>query len=113
MKDPAERQAKIEAMRASATASPPWTRPACARSKPSWTPWRASPISPTAHPYGKDDSENVVIDQVGESPKFDFEPKPHWELGPALGIIDFERGVKITGSRFYVLSGAGRACSAP
>jgi seryl-tRNA synthetase len=44
---------------------------------------------------------------MGEPKKFDFEPKPHWDLGPALGIIDFERGTKITGSRFYVLSGAG------
>jgi len=58
-------------------------------------------------PYGKDDSENVVIRTVGEPRKFDFQPKPHWDLGPALGIIDFERGTKITGSRFYVLSGAG------
>ena len=58
-------------------------------------------------PYGKDDSENVVIKTVGEPRKFDFTPKPHWDLGPALGILDFERGVKMTGSRFYVLSGAG------
>ncbi len=39
--------------------------------------------------------------------EFDFEPKIHWDLGPALGILDFERGVKITGSRFYVLTGLG------
>ena len=58
-------------------------------------------------PVGKDESENVVIRTVGKQKKFDFEPKPHWDLGPALGIIDFERGTKITGSRFYVLSGAG------
>jgi seryl-tRNA synthetase len=58
-------------------------------------------------PFGKDDSENVVLRTVGEIPEFDFQPKPHWDLGPALGIIDFERGVKITGSRFYVLSGPG------
>ena len=58
-------------------------------------------------PYGKDDSENVVTKTVGEQKKFDFTPKPHWDLGPALGIIDFERGTKLTGSRFYVLSGAG------
>ncbi|MFO3797335.1 MAG: serine--tRNA ligase [Anaerolineales bacterium] len=58
-------------------------------------------------PIGKDENENVVIRQVGESRTFDFEPKPHWDLGPQLGIIDFERGVKISGSRFYVLSGAG------
>ncbi len=58
-------------------------------------------------PYGVDDSQNIVIKTVGEPQKFDFTPKPHWELGPALGIIDFERGTKLTGSRFYVLSGAG------
>ncbi len=58
-------------------------------------------------PLGIDESENVVLKSVGELPEFDFEPKPHWDLGTALGIIDFERGVKIAGSRFYVLSGAG------
>src|SRR3569833_3937467 len=58
-------------------------------------------------PYGVDDSENVVTKVVGEPKKFDFTPQPHWELGPALGVIDFERGTKLTGSRFYVLSGAG------
>jgi len=58
-------------------------------------------------PLGKDESENVVIKQVGEIRQFEFEPKPHWELGVDLGIIDFEQGVKITGSRFYVLNGAG------
>ena len=58
-------------------------------------------------PVGKDDEENVVIKTVGTQRKFDFQPLPHWDLGPALGIIDFERGTKITGSRFYVLSGAG------
>jgi seryl-tRNA synthetase len=58
-------------------------------------------------PYGVDESENVVLKTVGEIPSFDFEPKAHWDLGPELGVIDFERGVKITGSRFYVLSGAG------
>jgi seryl-tRNA synthetase len=58
-------------------------------------------------PVGVDDSDNIVLRTVGEKPSFDFEPKPHWELGPELGIIDFERGVKLSGSRFYVLSGAG------
>lgn len=58
-------------------------------------------------PIGASEEENVVIKTVGEVPEFDFEPRPHWDLGPALGIIDFERGTKITGSRFYVLSGAG------
>jgi len=64
-------------------------------------------IPSDATPYGVDESENVVLKTVGEIPQFDFDPQPHWDMGPALGIIDFERGVKITGSRFYVLSGAG------
>jgi seryl-tRNA synthetase len=68
----------------------------------------ALPNIPDARvPYGKDDTDNPVIKTVGEPKQFSFEPRPHWELGPALGIIDFERGTKITGSRFYVLSGPG------
>lgn len=58
-------------------------------------------------PDGRDENENKVIRTVGEKPNFDFQPQPHWELGPQLGILDFEQGVKITGSRFYVLSGSG------
>src|SRR5689334_19091280 len=58
-------------------------------------------------PIGASEDENVVLRTVGQLPEFDFEPKPHWELGPSLGIIDFERGTKITGSRFYILSGPG------
>lgn len=58
-------------------------------------------------PDGVDEADNVVIKEVGEKKTFAFEPKPHWELGPDLGIINFEQGVKITGTRFYVLSGAG------
>ncbi|MGH7805401.1 MAG: serine--tRNA ligase, partial [Candidatus Binatia bacterium] len=58
-------------------------------------------------PVGADERENRIVRTVGEPPSFDFEPKPHWELGPALGIIDFERGAKVSGSRFYVLRGAG------
>jgi len=58
-------------------------------------------------PIGKDENDNVVANSYGQIPEYAFTPKPHWELGPALGIIDFEQGVKITGSRFYVLSGAG------
>ena len=58
-------------------------------------------------PYGKDENDNVVVRSHGKIPEYKFSPKPHWDLGTALGIIDFEQGVKITGSRFYVLSGAG------
>ncbi|MFC2038615.1 serine--tRNA ligase [Chloroflexota bacterium] len=58
-------------------------------------------------PEGKDENDNVPVRSWGEIPSFDFKPLPHWELGEKLGIIDFERGVKITGSRFYILSGLG------
>jgi seryl-tRNA synthetase len=58
-------------------------------------------------PIGRDENENVVIFTSGEPKKFDFEPKIHWDLGPALGIINFEQGTKMVGSRFYVLHGAG------
>lgn len=58
-------------------------------------------------PEGLDDSENLVIKTVGEKPQFDFEPKAHWDLGPELGILDFERGTKLSGSRFYILNGLG------
>ena len=57
-------------------------------------------------PLGRDESENLVIKTVGQIPEYNFTPQPHWELGPGLGLIDFERGVKLTGSRFYVLNGA-------
>jgi seryl-tRNA synthetase len=58
-------------------------------------------------PIGKDDSENVVVRTEGEPHEFDFEPLPHWDLGPVLDIIDFDRGVKLSGTRFYVLKGLG------
>lgn len=58
-------------------------------------------------PPGKDDSENIVVRVIGEQPAYSFSPLPHWDLGPKLGIMNFDQGVKITGSRFYVLSGAG------
>ena len=58
-------------------------------------------------PDGADESANVVKYIKGEAPHFDFEPLPHWELGERLGIIDFQRGAKIAGSRFFVLKGKG------
>ena len=58
-------------------------------------------------PPGADESANVVKYIKGEAPHFDFEPLPHWELGENLGIIDFQRGAKIAGSRFFVLKGKG------
>ena len=58
-------------------------------------------------PVAEDESGNQVLSEWGAQPTFDFEPKPHWDIGEALDIIDFERGVKLSGSRFYVLKGAG------
>ena len=58
-------------------------------------------------PVGRDESENVVLRTEGEPRAFDFEPLPHWDLGPMLGLVDFERGVKLAGTRFYVLRGLG------
>lgn len=58
-------------------------------------------------PVGVDESENVVLRQEGALPQFDFEPLAHWDLGPMLGILDFERGIKLSGTRFYVLKGMG------
>ena len=58
-------------------------------------------------PVGKTDVDNVEVRRHGRPRIFDFEPKPHWDLGPELGIIDFERATKIAGSRFPVLSGPG------
>ena len=58
-------------------------------------------------PDGASEEDNVVTRQWGEIPSYDFEPQAHWDLGPALGIIDFERGARIAGSRFYVLTGSG------
>src|SRR5688572_5955018 len=58
-------------------------------------------------PVGTSAAENVEVRRAGEPATFDFPPRPHWEVGPALGILDFERATKMSGSRFSVLMGAG------
>jgi seryl-tRNA synthetase len=58
-------------------------------------------------PVGATDEQNVEVRRVGDPPQFDFQPKAHWDLCPALGIMDLERATKITGSRFPLLAGAG------
>ena len=58
-------------------------------------------------PYGKDDTENPEVRRWGTPREFGFDPKAHWDLGPDLNIIDFDRGVKIAGARFYALGGLG------
>ena len=58
-------------------------------------------------PLGAGEEDNVVVSTWGEAPSFDFEPLAHWDIGEKLGVIDFQRGVKLSGSRFFTLSGAG------
>ena len=107
-KDPAERQAKIEAMRAVGDRITQLDEQLCQVEDALNAILAGIPNLPDSRtPYGKDESENVVIKGAGAILEFDFEPKAHWDLGPSLGILDFEQGVKVTGSRFYVLSGAG------
>jgi seryl-tRNA synthetase len=58
-------------------------------------------------PVGFDENSNIVIRSWGELPEFSFEPKPHWEIGELLGILDLARGAKLSGSGFYTLKGKG------
>ena len=58
-------------------------------------------------PVGRSEADNVEVRRHGAPTEFDFAPRPHWEIGPALGILDFERGAKLAGARFAVLTGAG------
>ena len=58
-------------------------------------------------PLGADEGENVVVRTTGDKPEFDFDPKPHWDIGEDLGIIDFQRGVKVSQTRFYLLHNKG------
>ncbi len=108
VKDPAEREKKIAAMRAVGDQIAALDRELAEVEMTLQSLTSALPNIPDPRtPIGASEDENVVLRTVGQIPEFDFEPKPHWDLGPALGIIDFERGTKITGSRFYVLSGPG------
>jgi len=58
-------------------------------------------------PTGRSEADNLTVKTWGEKPALDFEPKPHWELGEALGILDLERAAKLSGARFAVYMGAG------
>ncbi|MRR09980.1 serine--tRNA ligase, partial [bacterium] len=108
MKDAASRQAKIEAMRQVGDRIAELDKQVAGVEEELRGLAAVIPNLPDARtPVGPDEAANVVIKTVGQIPEYDFEPKVHWDLGPALGILDFERGVKITGSRFYVLSGPG------
>jgi seryl-tRNA synthetase len=108
MKDAVGRQIKIEAMRKIGDKIADLDKEMAEVEEELKSVAAVIPNLPDARtPYGKDESGNVVLRTTGQLPEFDFEPKIHWDLGPALRIMDFERGVKITGSRFYVLTGLG------
>ncbi len=108
MKDAAEREKKIAAMREVGNKIAALDKEVADVEAELTSLTNALPNIPDERtPIGASEDENVVLRTVGPLPEFDFEPKAHWDLGPALGVIDFERGTKITGSRFYVLSGAG------
>jgi seryl-tRNA synthetase len=108
MKDAAEREKKIAAMREVGDKISALDKEVAEVEAELHAVTSTIPNIPDAWtPVGASEDENVVLRTVGQIPEFDFEPKPHWDLGPALGILDFERGTKIAGSRFYVLNGAG------
>ncbi len=111
MKDPKERQARIDEMRkvgAKIDALEADLRKVEADfyEKQLWVP----NVPHESTPVGPDETHNVEMGRWGERRDFEaegFEPVPHWDLGPELDILDFERGVQLSGSRFYVLKGAG------
>ncbi len=108
IQDPQEREAKIQAMRELGErlkALESRLREAEDRlwERLSWIPNLPDPDVPV----GEDESQNVVVKEWGDLPQFDFTPKPHWDLGPEIGLIDFQRGVKMSGTRFFVLRGWG------
>jgi seryl-tRNA synthetase len=108
MKDPADRQAKIEQMREVGDQIAELDNRVRAVDESLQAQVSAIPNLPHPEtPYGTGEHENVVVETIGQPRSYDFTPLPHWELGPRLGILNFEQGVKVTGSRFYVLSGAG------
>ena len=108
MKDHAERALKVSAMREVGDKISAFDKEVSEVEAELHTLTAALPNIPDERtPVGASEEENVVVKSVGQLPEFDFEPKPHWDLGPALGILDFERGTKVSGSRFYVLNGPG------
>ncbi len=108
MKDKTERDAKITAMRDVADKIKALDEEVSQLEADLNAVMSIIPNIPDARvPDGFTEDDNVEIRRWGEHPSGSFEYKPHWDLGPELGILDFERGVKLAGSRFYVLEGAG------
>lgn len=108
LKDPAERQQAIAAMRAGDDRIPELDRQTAAVEAEFERLMLLAPNLPhPSVPVGTSEHDNIVARTEGTPRAFDFTPKPHWKLGEQLGIIDFERGVKLSGTRFFVLKGAG------
>ncbi len=108
LKDPAARQSRIEAMRLVGDQITKLDKEVADVDAELASAAATIPNLPDPRtPLGKGDDDDVLISEVGKPRTLDFPAKAHWDLGPALGILDFERGAKITGSRFYVLTGAG------
>lgn len=108
IKDPAERQQKIEDMRIVGEKIASFDSQVNeVEEKLNYLVATIPNLPDPTTPYGVDDSENIVERVEGKQREFDFKPLPHWDLGTKLGIIDFDRGVKLTGTRFYILNGAG------
>lgn len=108
IKDPAERQKKIEDMRLVGEKITSFdTQVNEVEEKLNYLVATIPNLPDPTTPYGVDDSENIVERVEGKQREFSFKPLPHWDLGTKLGIIDFDRGVKLTGTRFYILNGAG------
>lgn len=108
LKDAAEREAKIAAMRTVGDRIAELDKETGAVEAEFERLMLYLPNLPHADvPDGTSEADNVVVRVEGTPRAFDFAPQPHWDLGERLGIIDFERGVKLAGSRFYVLKGAG------
>ena len=106
IKDPAEKQIKISEMRALGDRLAILEKEGAEIDALFDTAMLSIPNIPSDEtPDGEDDSANQVTGEFGVKPQFGFQPKTHWEIGEATGLIDFERGTKISGTRFYILKG--------
>ncbi|MBN2257324.1 MAG: serine--tRNA ligase [Anaerolineaceae bacterium] len=108
MKDAAARQSKIDAMRAVGDAITGLDEQLRQVDEQLHKNLSSLPNIPDPSvPIGAGEQDNQVVKTVGKKSEYNFTPKPHWELGPELGLINFDQGTKLSGTRFYVLSGAG------
>ncbi len=108
IKDPAERAQRIAELRSQPDQIPDLDRQAAEVETQLHRMMLELPNLPhPAVPVGASEHDNIVVRTEGQQRTFGFTPRPHWELGEALDIIDFERGVKLSGSRFFVLKGLG------